>query len=63
VSDITKCPGRYCAVKEQCYRYTAPSNEHWQSWSAYYLAVRAENEPCMNFLPNAAIKNAPKEAP
>lgn len=31
MSDITKCSGLECPAKEYCYRYTAPSNELWQS--------------------------------
>ena len=31
MADITKCKGKDCPFKEQCYRYTAPTDE-WQSW-------------------------------
>jgi hypothetical protein len=31
MADITVCPGTDCPVKEQCYRFTAPKNEMWQS--------------------------------
>lgn len=31
MADITKCSGEGCPVKEQCYRFTAKANEHWQS--------------------------------
>jgi hypothetical protein len=30
--DITKCPGTNCDVKENCYRFTAKPDKHWQSW-------------------------------
>lgn len=32
MSDITKCHGFDCPVKEKCRRYTALANEHWQSY-------------------------------
>lgn len=32
MSDICKCSGDNCPVKESCYRYTAEANEHWQSY-------------------------------
>ena len=33
---ITKCLGRNCPRKDTCYRYTAKSDEYWQSWSDFY---------------------------
>lgn len=47
--DISKCFGAHCEVKESCYRYTAPSNDYWQSYISpnnpgkdcgYYWRVR-----------------------
>ena len=32
MADITVCPGTDCPVKEQCYRFTAPRSEVWQSY-------------------------------
>lgn len=32
MSDISKCLGTNCLLKEQCYRYTAPVNHFWQSY-------------------------------
>jgi hypothetical protein len=32
MSDIAKCTGKDCKVKESCYRFTAPSSDFWQSW-------------------------------
>ena len=31
MSDISKCPGNGCPVKEKCYRYTAKAGV-WQTW-------------------------------
>lgn len=28
MSDISKCPGTNCPVKENCYRFTAPNSFH-----------------------------------
>jgi hypothetical protein len=36
MADITKCVGGECKKKEKCYRYTAPDNEYWQSYSDFY---------------------------
>lgn len=33
MSDISKCPGNGCPVKEKCYRYSAKDGV-WQSWFA-----------------------------
>jgi len=32
MSDITKCKGTNCPVKEHCYRFTAEASEFMQSW-------------------------------
>ncbi len=32
MSDISKCSGTNCPLKNSCYRYTASSNSHWQSY-------------------------------
>ena len=32
MSDITKCQGTKCPVKEHCKRFTATPNEHWQAY-------------------------------
>ena len=30
--DGTKCEGLNCPLKEKCYRFTAPTNDLWQSY-------------------------------
>jgi len=32
MSDITKCKGEECLLKDNCYRFTAESDEFWQSY-------------------------------
>jgi hypothetical protein len=32
MSDITKCTGKDCLIKESCKRFTAEGNDYWQSW-------------------------------
>ena len=32
MSDITKCTGVNCLVKERCKRFTAESKDYWKSW-------------------------------
>ena len=34
MSDISKCNGVNCPIKDKCYRYTAPDG-YWQSWGAF----------------------------
>ena len=43
MSDITKCTGMFCPVKESCYRFTAKANELWQ---AYFSVPPFENSTC-----------------
>ena len=42
-SDITKCDGEGCPVKEHCYRFTAASNEHRQAFFATIPGKRNED--------------------
>ena len=41
ISDITKCKGNNCIVKDKCIRFTTKSKEYRQSWfqvePIYYL--------------------------
>lgn len=32
MSDITKCKGTGCTIKNECYRYTAKPDPYWQSY-------------------------------
>ena len=41
MADITMCPGTSCPVKENCYRFTAPKNELWQS---YFMEIPGKIE-------------------
>ena len=34
MADITMCSGEGCPRKKQCYRYTAPKSNFWQSYFA-----------------------------
>lgn len=46
MSDITKCKGTDCPVKENCYRYTAKANELWQS---YFVEPPIKDGKCEMF--------------
>lgn len=35
MADISMCDGEGCPIKQECYRYTAPKNAHWQAFFAY----------------------------
>lgn len=41
MSDITKCPGTDCPVKDKCYRFTADASEAWQS---YFVEIPGKTE-------------------
>jgi len=49
MSDITKCAGKKCKVKNKCHRFTAPANEYWQ---AYFGGVPGKDETCDYFWQN-----------
>jgi len=46
MSDITKCKGTNCQVKEHCYRYTAKANKLWQS---YFVEPPIKDGKCEMF--------------
>ena len=51
MTDITKCSGIDCEVRDTCWRYVAPRGEV-QSWSAFYAeASFSEVRGCIYFLP------------
>jgi hypothetical protein len=54
MADITKCPGKYCKVKEACYRYTAVSSEYMQSYF-FDLPIDKDGE-CDHFWDNEIFK-------
>ena len=33
--DISKCRNKKCKFKEDCYRFTAKPNEHWQAYGEF----------------------------
>jgi len=35
MADISMCYGEGCPLKSECYRYTAPINEHRQTYFVY----------------------------
>jgi len=43
MTDITKCDGEECPVKEHCYRFTAICNEHRQTFLATIPGKRGED--------------------
>ena len=32
MADITMCNGVGCLIRQNCYRFTAKPNKHWQSY-------------------------------
>lgn len=35
MADISKCNGNNCTLKDTCYRFTATSNPHWQTFGVF----------------------------
>jgi hypothetical protein len=50
MADITKCDGKNCPIKENCYRFTAPESKN-QSWFSSPYG-RDEPNSCSYFYPN-----------
>jgi hypothetical protein len=45
MTDITKCTGQNCPIKDKCYRYTAKESEYSQSWADF----KYEDGKCEDF--------------
>ena len=52
MSDIAKCIGKDCKVKESCYRFTAPPSEYWQS----YIMPKVKDGKCEMYWKNEKQK-------
>lgn len=54
MTDITKCTGEkgkeICKQREKCYRYTAPDNQHWQSYFVEVPATMNTTSNCEMFM-------------
>ena len=47
--DLSKCSGKNCPFRDECYRYTATSDSPWQS----YISSQYKEGACEYFVPNA----------
>lgn len=54
MSDISKCNDTSCPSKDHCYRFTAPPNEHWQSYSDFQ---RRGRPCCDSYIPIMSNSN------
>jgi len=48
MTDIGKCSGEKCKVKEKCYRFTCKA-EKYQSWGAFYKDPKNKKGECGMF--------------
>lgn len=48
MTDISKCPGKECPLKDNCVRYTTPEDSIIQSWIG--PAYDPEKKDCWNLL-------------
>ena len=51
MTDITKCNGVNCPVKDTCYRYIVPAKENRQSYSSFDIAYIDKNLTCEYYWP------------
>lgn len=58
MSDISKCEGRKCKVKEKCWRFVAPADPLWQSYAAFDMYPTEKSTDCEHFW---ALNVAPKK--
>lgn len=56
MSDITMCSGLHCPIRKECYRYTAPINNLYQSYAGFYEEMALKGK-CSEFLDNSERYN------
>lgn len=54
MADISKCGGEGCLKRDRCERFTALSNEYWQSYSDHVGRVQ-EGKECEDFVENGRV--------
>lgn len=58
MADISKCSNaENCSKKDSCYRHTAPTNPHWQPYSAFY---KPEEKECPYYMGKFRWGECPK---
>lgn len=55
--DISMCLDHLCPKKEECYRYKAKPNFHWQTYSSFR---HIDKDGCKDFVPLKEKKDASK---
>jgi hypothetical protein len=55
MADISKCSGANCPLKKTCYRYTAISNEYYQSYSEWFPAKVKNKWTCDGYESNKGL--------
>jgi hypothetical protein len=51
VTDITKCDGKGCSVRDGCHRFTTPSSGDGQSW----MTAPGEDATCREYWPHTSL--------
>ena len=46
MTDITKCKGEDCPLRENCWRYKAPADDLYQSW---FVDIPFEDGECEHY--------------
>lgn len=53
--DISMCLNKTCPSKDQCYRFTATPDEHWQSYGGF----TPDGDRCEFFMQDRRVEAAP----
>lgn len=56
--NISKCSSNdLCEIKYNCYRYTAPDSEYWQSYTIFNTHIVKKKKDCEGFWDNKKYRN------
>lgn len=53
MSELCKCPGEGCPVRDKCYRYTSEA----KPLQSYFVGNVRNSEPCSYFIDNEKFKD------
>jgi len=59
MADISMCKNQECKSKDNCHRFTAPANRHWQTYAEF--TPKKGEDKCDDFWDNSGYNKTKAE--